>query len=291
MKKFSIILMSSILICTSACHKKQTQQWTSLAEAKTITISSLVSGQVNQLNLQEGDIIHENDLIAQIDTLVFHYQKQEILSAFQELEAQMNLLDVQYAQAEKDNQYIDQKYSRTESLVNSNASPAQSLDDVENLKDKSLSAMKNIKIQSDVLKAKKAQLQAKLAIIKKTIKDAKIIAPLEGFVSQLYIDQNELAKQGMPFVDITSLNEINTTIYVSEKELSTFKIGDSLHVFIDGEKDSFIAKVTSINSKSEFTPKQILTPDTRTSLVFGVNLQIVNKNFILKDGMPLVVRR
>ena len=44
-----------------------------------------------------------------------------------------------------------------------------------------------------------------------------------------------------------------------------------------------------ISPKAEFTPKTILTPDTRSSLVFAVKITINNPEGILKHGMPVEV--
>jgi len=45
-------------------------------------------------------------------------------------------------------------------------------------------------------------------------------------------------------------------------------------------------KVTFISPEAEFTPKNIQTKDERTKLVFAVKIEIPNKDFDLKPGMP-----
>ena len=41
--------------------------------------------------------------------------------------------------------------------------------------------------------------------------------------------------------------------------------------------------------RNEITPKNILTPETRTSLVYAVEVTIENKEKVLKHGMPVVI--
>lgn len=290
MKKILFTLPLIVLILVG-CHKKEQMQWTSLAEARGITLSAKTSGEINKVYFQEGDLVKKGQRILEIDTLSACYQKQELLGVLQEIEAQSRLLDVQIAQAEKDLSYLNQKYNRTESLVKSEAAPDQTLDDITNLKEKAQSALLNSQRQKDIFTAKRSQINAKLNLIKKMIQDAVIIAPEDATISQIYQDQSELAKQGMPAVELISPAIIDATIYVSEKELATFKTGDILKVTIDGENSVFKGQITSINNKSEFTPKQILTPDTRTSLVYGINIRVANPDLKIKDGMPLVVTR
>jgi len=47
--------------------------------------------------------------------------------------------------------------------------------------------------------------------------------------------------------------------------------------------------VSWVSPKAEFTPKTILTPETRTSLVYAVKVTIPNPKRVLKHGMPVEV--
>jgi len=57
----------------------------------------------------------------------------------------------------------------------------------------------------------------------------------------------------------------------------------------DGLNETMTGKIIWVSPKAEFTPKTILTPNTRTSLVYAVKVSITNDNGILKHGMPVVV--
>jgi HlyD family secretion protein len=58
-------------------------------------------------------------------------------------------------------------------------------------------------------------------------------------------------------------------------------------VYIDTYPDkAFAAKIVYISSIAEFTPKNVQTKEDRTKLVFGVKLEIENKEGVLKSGMP-----
>ena len=58
---------------------------------------------------------------------------------------------------------------------------------------------------------------------------------------------------------------------------------------IDGLSETLQGSIIWISPKAEFTPKTILTPNTRTSLVYAVKITIPNKEGILKHGMPVVI--
>ena len=65
------------------------------------------------------------------------------------------------------------------------------------------------------------------------------------------------------------------------------KLCQNLKVFADygdGQKKEYDGTVTWISSRSEFTPKTILTDDERADLVYAVKVAIKNDGFV-KIGM------
>ncbi|MBN1446933.1 MAG: hypothetical protein JXA28_03295, partial [Bacteroidetes bacterium] len=52
---------------------------------------------------------------------------------------------------------------------------------------------------------------------------------------------------------------------------------------------SLPGSISWISESAEFTPKTILTEETRTSLVFPVKVQVANGKGLLKIGMPVTV--
>jgi HlyD family secretion protein len=52
---------------------------------------------------------------------------------------------------------------------------------------------------------------------------------------------------------------------------------------------TFPGTVSSLNSRAEFTPRNVQTQRDRLNLVFGVNLRVANPDRLLKPGMPVDV--
>ena len=76
-------------------------------------------------------------------------------------------------------------------------------------------------------------------------------------------------------------------IYVTEKELGRVRLGDAAEVTIDAFPDRpFAGKITYISPEAEFTPKNVQTKEDRVKLVFGVKVEIENKDGLLKPGLP-----
>jgi HlyD family secretion protein len=75
--------------------------------------------------------------------------------------------------------------------------------------------------------------------------------------------------------------------YVTSVQLQHIKIGQQVKVFADygdGGKKGYDGKVSWISSRSEFTPKTILTDDERADLVYAVKVAVKGDGYI-KIGM------
>ena len=76
-------------------------------------------------------------------------------------------------------------------------------------------------------------------------------------------------------------------IYIPETQTGLVKLDESVDINVDSfPGETFKGKVTFVSSKSEFTPKTILTPEERVKLVYRVKVSIENTNGRLKPGMP-----
>ena len=75
--------------------------------------------------------------------------------------------------------------------------------------------------------------------------------------------------------------------YVTSAQLQNIKIGQTVKVFADygnGQKKEYDGTISWISSRSEFTPKTIVTDDERADLVYAVKISVKNDGYI-KIGM------
>ena len=119
--------------------------------------------------------------------------------------------------------------------------------------------------------------------------EAKIISPINSVVLNRFLDKDELAAPGRTLLELADLSNMKITIYVSTEELSRVKIGDKVKVKVDGVDKMLEGTVYWIANESEFTPKTILTEETRTTLVYAVKVSVPNPDGVLKIGMPVDV--
>jgi len=141
--------------------------------------------------------------------------------------------------------------------------------------------------QFDAAKANYEAAQAALAQAKDGFDNTDITAPLDGTVLVKAVEVGELANFGTPIVTLANLETLKIIVYLSEKDVGKVKLGDQVAVMVDAyPKQKFMGKITHISDKAEFTPKAIQTKDERTTLVFGIKVELSNPDQKLKPGMP-----
>ena len=129
-----------------------------------------------------------------------------------------------------------------------------------------------------------------MKVTTKQMRDAFIVSPEHGAVIIKYTEKGELVTIGSPLFEIANLTEMWTKIYLSETDVHRVKLGQKVQLKVDGlPEKSFDATVTWISDKSEFTPKTILTEETRTTLVYAAKVKAKNPDGVLKIGMPVSV--
>ena len=114
-----------------------------------------------------------------------------------------------------------------------------------------------------------------------------IEAPLKGVVLEKYVERGEFVGTGKPLFKIADTEQMFIRAYVTSVQLQSIKVGQQVKVFADygaGQKKEYSGTVSWISSRSEFTPKTILTDDERADLVYAVKIQIQNDGFV-KIGM------
>ena len=114
-----------------------------------------------------------------------------------------------------------------------------------------------------------------------------ITAPLQGVVLEKYAERGEFVAPGKPLLKMADTQKMYIRAYVTTAQLQQIKLGQKTTVFADygaGQKKTYEGTVSWISSRSEFTPKTILTDDERADLVYAVKVAVENDGYI-KIGM------
>jgi HlyD family secretion protein len=114
-----------------------------------------------------------------------------------------------------------------------------------------------------------------------------IVTPAKGTILEKYVERGEFVAVGKPLFKIADTEKMYMRAYATSAQLQDIRIGQKVKVFADygaGQKKEYDGTVTWISSRSEFTPKTIVTDDERADLVYAVKVAVKNDGFV-KIGM------
>jgi len=256
-------------------------------EATEITISAEANGKIEFLNLEEGDVLQENAIVGQIDTVQLYLNKQQLLASKNTIYSkstnvlsQRNVLNEQLKTT-----LIEQK--RIQNMFSESAATKRQVDEVNGKVSVLKQQMQSVETQNAPIINEVKSIDVQIEKINDQLKKSKIINPVSGTVLAKYAEPNEITAFGKPLYKIANLNEMTLRVYFSETQLASIKVGQEVNVTID-DKDGtkpYKGKISWISSSAEFTPKIIQTKEERVNLVYAVKVMVKNDGS-LKIGMP-----
>jgi len=290
MKKNAKIFLLAFLILTG-CEKKNdsTFQASAIIEATAIKVAAQTGGYLLKVNFDEGDEVRSGDTLAVVDAEKLGYQRDQVQANLDELNVQHRLAATNLRRAQEDHDYAKTKYERYRDLFQNNAASQQVLDDLKIAFDRAATAREAAQQSLQSTASKEKGLEAQTKLLQRQINDAMVKAPISGTITTRFFDAGETIPSNAPIVELIDLSKMWAKVYVSETYLPRLKIGQTAQVKIDGADQTLNGAVAWISSKAEFTPKNILTQESRTALVYAVKISIDNPERILKHGMPVAI--
>ena len=290
MKK--IIAMAGVALVLNACGRKERQyDATGVFEATETTVYAEQTGALLTFNVEEGDTVGQNREVGLIDTTQLWLkmkQAEAMKSVYQsqkpEQEKQIAVTRQQLAKAKQDQQ-------RYKELVADGAAPAKMLDDanskVEVLQRQLDAQLSSLRVNINALDKQMDATDVQAEQLRDQLRKCHILVPAKGTVIEKYVERGEFVSAGKPLFKMADTENMFIRAYVTSAQLENIKTGQKATVFADygnGGKKEYEGRVTWISSRSEFTPKTILTDDERADLVYAVKVAIKGDGYV-KIGM------
>ena len=290
MKK--IIAMAGVALVLNACGRKERQyDATGVFEATETTVYAEQTGALLTFNVEEGDTVGQNREVGLIDTTQLWLkmkQAEAMKSVYQsqkpEQEKQIAVTRQQLAKAKQDQQ-------RYKELVADGAAPGKMLDDansqVEVLQRQLDAQLSSLRVNTNALDKQMDATDVQAEQLRDQIRKCHILVPSKGTVIEKYVERGEFVSAGKPLFKMADTENMFIRAYVTSAQLENIKTGQKATVFADygnGGKKEYEGRVTWISSRSEFTPKTILTDDERADLVYAVKVAIKGDGYV-KIGM------
>jgi HlyD family secretion protein len=275
------------------------------------------SERIAKVIVQEGDRVHPGELVAELDTSRLEPM---VAQAEAQVAAQKQVVDrlhngsrpeeIAQARANVDSAKADvanarQHYLRLKDIAGKSGGRAVSQDDLDAAK--SALDVSDAKLvvnqraldlavigprQEDILQGE-AQLrgnEAQLALLKQQLADAKLYAPSEAVIRSRLLEPGDMATPQKPVFSLAVVDPKWVRAYVDEANLGKLKPGMPVSIVVDSFPGRrFPGWIGFISPVAEFTPKEVQTPELRTSLVYEVRAFVKDPDDNLRLGMPATV--
>lgn len=303
----------ALLFC-AGCAPKPVEGPLRLAgwvEADMVKIVPLMGGRITVLNVEEGALVKEGDVLAQLECPELELQLKQAEAALKGAQSQLALIekgarqeDRQQArellrQAEIGLQVAQRDYDRAKPLVAAQTLTQKQLDDLASRVEAAqaqvaAASQQYAKImagarpeEKKVVAASVEQAEVMIALTKQRLTYCTVRAPITGRVIHKLFERGEVAAPGAPLGVVSDLSTVKVQAFVPEGDLGQLTLGGEATVYVDSHPDKPLpAKITFIASEAEFTPKNIQTQNERVKMLYRFHVRVDNRDELLKSGMP-----
>ena len=237
-------------------------QTVGIIEAPEVNISSRIGGRIASLNLVEGDLVEQGQVVCRIEDVDIQNQLAQ---------ARANLL---MAQADADNAQRTMK--RDQELFARGVIAAQTRDDQLNQLEKDRAAV--------------AAAKAAVQLYQDQLTDTQIRAPISGVVVSKNLEVGEWVNPGTAILTVDDLSTIWARVDLEETQLGFIRIGTPGQVTLPTQPPTVIpGSVMAIGQEGQFATETDVRRGRQDIRTFYVKVRLLQPGGIAKPGMTAEV--
>ena len=231
---------------------------------RSVNISAETMGKVVGLEVREGDIVKQGQLLLQIDARNLETQVQNRQASLASAKLQLDQTRAQIENAKVALREAEDTLRRQEQMFKNGLLPRETYDrvvnDVARQRTNLLVAQQSMSTQQERIKQEEANLESANYDLNKL----RVVSPITGIVTRRNIEVGETAvvgtmnNAGTVLLTIADLSVIETEIEVDETDIPFIQIGQPAKITIDALPDqTFPGRVTEVgNSPIQVTAGQ-----------------------------------
>jgi macrolide-specific efflux system membrane fusion protein len=235
-----------------------------------VDVGAQVSGQLEKIHVEIGQVVQEGELLAEIDAEQSAARVEASLAQLRSLDAQLEQRRLSLVKAERD-------LKRLRKLVAEEAATVETLENAE-------TEAASMKAQMAQLRAQIDQLRATTRVEEANLKFTKIYAPMSGTVVSIAAKKGQTlnANQSAPnLMRIADLTVMNVETQVSEADVGKLRIGmDAYFTTLGGQGRRWYGKLLKIEPTPTVTNNVVLynalfeVPNERGALMTQMTAQV-----------------
>lgn len=315
---FSIVMRLSPIIAVvmlSACEKQNAGLIQGYVEGEFVYVASPGAGAVQKLSVQRGDRVKEGDPLYSLEGDPEKSNRDEAARRLAQAKAtledakkgrrptEMASLTAQLEQAKAAAELSAKELVRQEKLALSGAASKEEVDRARSTHEQNQQRVAQLEadlqtaelgLRSDQIAAAEAEVRAREAALARAeweLAKKSQSAPKAGLIADTLYREGEWVAAGRPVIVLLPPQNIKVRAFLPEKEIGPLQIGQSAKVLVDGVRDPLDGKVSFISPQAEFTPPVIYSRESRSKLVFMIEIVFdAEVARTLHPGQPVDVR-
>ena len=203
-----------------------------------VKVSPDISGEIVELNVEEGDTVHRGQVLAKIYADIYASQRDEAAAVVAQSEAQVLNSQAQLGALKATLDQTESAYKRQKTLLDQKVISQAEFETAQQAYE---SAKANYLAAQSGIQANRANVQNAMAGLTRANKDvgrATITAPMDGIISLLSVKKGERVAGnsfniGTEMMRIADLSSIEVQVDVGENDIPKVKLGDTAVVEVD----------------------------------------------------------
>lgn len=263
-----------------------------------VKVSPDISGEIVELNVQEGDTVRRGQVVAKIYADIYSSQRDQAAAVVAQSQAQVANSEAQLGALKATLDQAEAAYKRQKTLLDQKVISQSEFETAQQAYE---SAKANYIAAQSSINANKASVQNALAGLTSANKDlqrATITAPMDGVISLLSVKKGERVagnsfNVGTEMMRIADLSSIEVQVDVGENDIPKVKLGDTAIVEIDAFNNRKFKGVVYKIANPETSALTSSSGSSSTSVTnYEVHIRLLPEDYkdLIVKGQPFPFR-
>lgn len=285
-----------VLAGIAGCSQNTPRPIQGYVEGEFVYVASPLAGKLLKLGVQRGSQVKAGTMLFELEDTSEKALRDEshrrVEQAKGRLEdankgkrpSEIQSLEAQLEQARAALKFSETELHRAEKLASGKVITAEELDDRRTKRDQDDQRIRQLEAdlqtaklgdRPDLIVAAQADVRALESSLSKAdwdLSQKQQSAMQDALVFDTLYREGEWVPAGRPVVSLLPPPNIKVRAFVPEPRIGELHTGDPISVRVDGVPESFQGKVSYISPRAEYTPPVIYSQDTRSKLVFMIEI-------------------
>ena len=260
---FFLAVILAVIGCVYAFMQANTMLLQGEVDVKTVDLASKITGRIEKLNCKKGDRVKKGDVLITLDAPEINAKAAQVdatvqLAVAQQEKVNNDARNEQISMAKASRDLTKKTFDRLNRLHDEGVIPTQKLDEARAKYQAAQDNYNMLVTGSRVEDKLSAAANVKRAMgandeVQSYLKENTIVAPINGVITEINVEEGELVGAGYPIVTIVDDNDCWVVFNLREDLLSKIKDGTEFNVKIPAMgKEPVKVRVNYISVMGDF---------------------------------------